>query len=237
MKLYNELAQWWPLVSSADDYQEEADFFRQALIDNCSPPPSTLLELGSGGGNNASHLKSHFQLTLVDPSTRMLDVSRTLNPECEHVEGDMRTARIVRSFDAVFIHDAIMYMTTREDLLLAIETAFAHCRPGGVAMFVPDYVRETFEPTTRHGGHDGEGRGVRYLEWTFDPDPTDTTYQAFFSFILRDEDGVMHFENDQHLEGLFGRQEWKQLLVKAGFQPKILRDQFGREIFIGIRPQ
>ena len=28
----------------------------------------TLLELGSGGGNNASHLKARFEMVLVEPS-------------------------------------------------------------------------------------------------------------------------------------------------------------------------
>jgi hypothetical protein len=48
------------------------------------------LELGCGGGNNASFLKQHFQMTLTEVSPRMLDQSRHLNQECEHVTGDMR---------------------------------------------------------------------------------------------------------------------------------------------------
>ena len=43
----------------------------------------------------------------------MLELSRTLNPDCEHLEGDMRTLRLGRTFDAVLIHDAVMYMTDR----------------------------------------------------------------------------------------------------------------------------
>ena len=70
--------------------------------------PGTLLELGSGGGNNASHLKARFNCTLTDISPDMLALSRTLNPECEHLEGDMRTLRLGRTFDVVFIHDAIV---------------------------------------------------------------------------------------------------------------------------------
>jgi hypothetical protein len=38
------------------------------------------------------------------------------DPECEHLQGDMRELRIDRTFDAVFVHDAIAYMTTEEDL-------------------------------------------------------------------------------------------------------------------------
>ena len=87
----------------------------------------------------------------------------------------MRTLRLGRTFDAVLVHDAVMYMTTEADLRQAIETAYVHVRPGGVAVFAPDFVKETFKPSTDHGGHDGDGRALRYLEWSFDPDPDDTT--------------------------------------------------------------
>lgn len=90
----------------------------------------------------------------------MLAVSAALNPDCEHRQGDMRTVRIGRTFDAVFVHDAVMYMTTERDLRAAIETAFVHCRPGGAALFAPDCVCETFVSETEHGGHDGDGPRV-----------------------------------------------------------------------------
>src|SRR2546422_366442 len=123
-KLYGELASWFHLLSAPPDYAEEAEFARKLLVEACSTPPQTVLELGSGGGNNASHLKAHFQMTLVDIAQGMLDLSLTLNPECEHLMGDMRTVRLGRLFDAVFVHDAVMYMTTEEELRRSIETAF-----------------------------------------------------------------------------------------------------------------
>ena len=161
-------------MSAPADYEEEAAFYQRTLLDARERSPQTLLELGSGGGNNASHLKARFAMTLVDRSPGMLDVSRALNPECEHVEGDMRTVRLGRQFDCVFVHDAVVYMTTEADLRRAIETAYVHCKPGGAALFWPDHVRENFRPSTDHGGHDGAGRALRYLEWTWDPDPADS---------------------------------------------------------------
>ena len=97
--LYGELASWWPLLSAAADYAEEADIFRRAFEEASTTSPKTLLELGSGGGNNASHLKGHYNLTLIDRSPQMLAVSRALNPECEHIEGDMRSVRLHRGAD------------------------------------------------------------------------------------------------------------------------------------------
>src|SRR5439155_674947 len=125
---------------------------------------ATLLELGAGGGSNAWYYKRHIEsVTLTDLSEGMLTLSKTRNPECEHIQGDMRSLRVNRVFDAVFVHDAVCYMTTWDDLKQAMETAFAHRRPGGVALLAPDHVRENFQPGTDHGGHDGPGRALRYL--------------------------------------------------------------------------
>ncbi len=241
-KLYSSLASWFHLLTAPADYAEEAEFFRKTLIEACAQPPRTVLELGSGGGNNASHLKAHFEMTLVDLSPEMLELSRTINPELEHIEGDMRTLRLEREFDAVFVHDAASHMTTEADLRSALETAFAHCRPGGAALFTPDYVRETFRPTTSHGGHDApDGRGLRYLDWTWSPDPNSATYVTDFAYLLREVDGSVRVEHDRHLFGLFGRDDWLRLLSDVGFEPKALPFEHsdlepGQEIFIAKKP-
>src|ERR1700686_2758957 len=130
MKLYGELADWWPIFSSPEEYQKEAAFFGRALTRLVDPRPRRVLELGAGGGNNAFHLKKRFAMTLVDLSPHMLAVSRSLNPECDHLEGDIRTVRLGRTFDAIFVHDAICHMTTEADLRAVMATAFAHLRPG-----------------------------------------------------------------------------------------------------------
>ncbi|MBE0695749.1 MAG: class I SAM-dependent methyltransferase [Anaerolineaceae bacterium] len=234
LKLYSDLAPWWRLVSHPDDYAEEAAYFTQIFTGSGLPPSPTLLELGCGGGNNASYLKKMFaQVTLTDLSPHMLAVSRGLNPECEHIQGDMRTLRLGRTFDAVFIHDAIEYMTTLADLRQALETAFVHCKPGGVALFVPDTVRETFQPSTEHHGQDEPGRGIRYLEWTIDPDENDTMYTVEFAYILREDGQPTRVEHEAHTFGLFSRAEWTRLLEEIGFSPEIFRDQYGRDLFVG----
>src|SRR5271167_1237541 len=122
-KLYGELAGWLHLLTQPADYVEESEFATKLLSEAVTPPPRTLLELGAGGGNNAFHMKAHFEMTLTDVSAAMLDNSRRINPICEHIVGDMRTLRLNRQFDAVFIHDAICYMITEADLRAAIRTA------------------------------------------------------------------------------------------------------------------
>ena len=234
-RLYTDLASWWPLLSGPEEYDTEAEFVGQLLRESCSVPPREVLELGSGGGNMASHLKAAFEMTLVDLSAEMLNVSRALNPECEHLEGDMRSVRLGRLFDAVFVHDAICYMTTEADLKAALATAHVHCREQGSAVFEPDHVRDSFAPTTDHGGHDGADRSLRYLEWTYDPDLTDTVYTVDYAYLLRNADGSVEAVHDRHEEGLFSRSDWLTMMREVSFEPRVVRDPWGRDVFVGAK--
>lgn len=236
--LYGPLAEWWPLLSAPEEYAEEAEVYRALFESAGLAPGASLLELGCGGGNNASHLKAHFRMTLTDLSAGMLDVSLRLNPECEHVQGNMRTLRLGRTFDAVFVHDAIAYMTTEEDLAAALATVGVHCRSGGAFVVAADDVAETFSPSTDHGGHDGIGsRSLRYLEWTHEA--RGTIYSVDYAFLLRDGDDV-RVEHDRHLNGLFPRATWLQCFAAAGLKARAITHTFSDgsscEVFTGTKP-
>jgi SAM-dependent methyltransferase len=236
-RLYRDLAGWWPLISPVEEYADEAAALARVL--SAAPVPvRDVLDLGSGGGHIAVHLKQRLALTLVDLSQDMLSVSRTLNPECAHEQGDMRTIRLGRTFDAVLVHDAVDYMTSEADLRLVIETAFAHCRPGGVALFVPDHVRETFrEGGGQGGGDDAAGRRARFRERTWDPDPADTWVQAEYEFELREADGTVEVVRESHRLGMFGRGTWLRLLTGAGFEAVTGPEGAGpRNVFTARRP-
>src|SRR5499427_244663 len=186
-RLYQDLAEWWPLISPPEEYAEEAAFAGQVLR-RATRPVREVLELGSGGGHCASHLTPGFTMTLVDA------------------------------------------------------TAFAHCRPGGIAVFVPDHITENFEAGTGYGGIDGpDGRGVRYLDWAYDPDPGDTWTLTQYAFLLRDAGGQVRVVHVTHRLGLFGRATWLRLLREAGFQAAAVteettEDRQPREFFAGHRP-
>ncbi|MBA3345594.1 MAG: class I SAM-dependent methyltransferase [Gemmatimonadales bacterium] len=119
------------------EYVEEAADLLPRLPRASGSQPATLLELGSGGGSLAFHLKRHFRLTLTDRSPGMLAVSQVINPECEHLPGDMRSLRLDRQFDIVLVHDAIMYATEPLAVQETLRTAAIHCREGGTVAVLP----------------------------------------------------------------------------------------------------
>jgi SAM-dependent methyltransferase len=219
-RVYADLAQWWPLISPPREYAEEAGYLA-AVFGSATTAVREVLDLGSGAGHVAVHLKDRFALTLVDLSEQMLAMSRQLNPDCAHAAGDMRTIRLGRTFDAVLVHDAVDYMTTEADLRQVIETAFAHCRPGGIAVFVPDHIADTFRESTGGGGSsDAAGRQASFTEYTWDPDPSDDWVQADYEFVLRSADSTVRVVQETHRLGAFGRDTWLRLLTQAGFDPQ-----------------
>jgi SAM-dependent methyltransferase len=237
--LYAELVPWYFLLDPPKDHLEEATAYGDALEGALSPRPETLLELGAGAGNNALYLKERFRCTLTDLSPAMLALSREQNPECEHLLGDMRTLRLGRTFDAVFVHDSVMYLTTEAELAAVAKTAFEHTRPGGGALFAPDYVRETFRERLDVHQNDEGNRSLRCLDWTWDPDPTDDTFVTEYAFLLR-EQGSVRAVHDRHVEGLFSRATWRRILEGAGYRvdslPRPFDDAMTDEMFVCRRP-
>ena len=122
--------------------------------------------------------------------------------------------RLGETFDAVLVHDAISYMTTKADLLAVFATARAHLRPGGLLIAAPDDYTDTFAPprvdyqTNRNAETE-----LTYVEYSTDLDPNDTTYVFFIK-----RGGDLRVEVDNHITGLFPIATWHHLLTESGFE-------------------
>ena len=87
----------------------------------------------------------------------------------------MRSVRLGRTLEAVFVHYAVMYMTTERDLRVILATVAAQLEPGGLALVAPDAKTETFKEATEHGNGEGaDGRRALYLQWSLPPEPVET---------------------------------------------------------------
>jgi SAM-dependent methyltransferase len=239
---YGELAPWWPVLSPLEDYEEEAASFATALTAR-RPAARDLLELGSGGGHVAAWLRRAFDVTMTDLSPEMLAVAAALNPGCATAVGDMRTLDLGRTFDVVFVHDAVDYLLTEADLAAAARTARRHLRPGGLALFVPDTVTERFEPGTDWDGSDApDGRAARIFEWCEAVPEGATSGFTHYSFLLREPTGEVRTRYERHEFGLFPTATWVRVLEQAGFRVEVAEeetaeDRVPRLLFFGHAPE
>jgi len=216
-RLYGDLAWTWPIISPPEEYVPESEFFGKLIMEHSEHEPKRLLHLGCGGGHNDYTLKQHFEVTGVDLSPSMLALARKLNPDVTYTEGDMRTARLKRTFDAVAILDSVNYMLTASDLRAAFDTAFTHLRPGGVFITIIEQALESFRQNkVQYLARERDGVEIAFIENMYDPDPTDTTYESTFVYLIRQE-GNLRIETDRHLGGLFPVDVWYDTLSSVGF--------------------
>ncbi len=216
-RLYGDLAWLWPIISPPEDYVAEGEHIARLIADDADGQARMLLDLGCGGGHFMATLKRHFDVTGVDVSPCMLELSRGLNPDCAHVEGDMREVRLGRTFDAVFIGDSVEYMLTEADLRAAFQTAWDHLRPGGALAVGLGTTAESFtQNRTTVSTHRADGVDISFVENDYDPDASDTQYESTFVYLVR-RAGEQEIHTDHHLSGLFPRGTWYRLLNDVGF--------------------
>ena len=192
-------------------------------------------------------MKQHYQgdgrSSIISPG--MLAMSRALNPELEHHQGDMRTVRLGRQFDAVFVHDADLLHDDR------IRSAASHSRPRSCTASraasrcsAPTTSRENFEPATDHGGEDDGTRGMRWRRMADGiPIPSDTTYLVDYAYLLREARWLGAASSTIGTsKALFPRADWLRLLRETRIRarrslPLELSDFETRthEVFVCVR--
>ena len=172
-RFYGELAAWWPLISPPEEYAEEAAYAADGAADGRRFRSARCWSWGAGAVTTPSTSRPHFAMTLVDLSDEMLDVSRRLNPDCEHVQGDMRTVRLGRDVRRRVrprrrrLHDHRGRSAARPS-----RPPSSTAGPAGWPSSSPTAPRRRSRrrPTTA-AATAPTAAAVRYLEWTWDPDP------------------------------------------------------------------
>jgi len=211
---YNELAWTEDLLADPVDYEDEVAGYVDLIKQNSSHAPYTLLHLGCGAGGHDTIFKKHFAVTGVDISRGMLDRARLRHPDVEYIDGDMRTVRLSREFDAVVIPDSIDYMGSLPELRMAIETAVAHLNPGGILLVVGK-TREIFRGNNFAYTGEQEDLHVTLLENNYINRYRPNTYEATLVYLIRRR-GELAIHTECHVLGLFLQEVWEKVFTEAG---------------------
>lgn len=224
-RLYDDLAHLWPMLSPPEHYTAEAAVLRGLIekhLKGSSDQRRSVLELGAGGGHTLVHLADDYDCTAVDLSEPMLENCRRLVPQVQTIVGDMRSVRLNKTFDAVFLHDAIDYMLSESDVRRVLETAAAHLEPGGLCVVAPTYTRETFiDGDVADDGTTTDSGELTYFSYVHDPDPADDTFEMILLYLIRDaQTRAVEVIEDRHTCGLFSDEQWLGWMTDAGFDAR-----------------
>lgn len=140
MTVFDHYARYYDLLYRDKDYAGEASYIAQLLGDR-GVARGTILELGSGTGKHAIELaKLGYEVDGYDLSSEMVAAAERLREQAgaavSFSQGDVRTVRTGRRYDAVIsLFHVMSYQTSTDDLRAAFRTAAEHLRAGGVFVF------------------------------------------------------------------------------------------------------
>lgn len=211
---YNELAWTEDWLADLAKYEEEVKVYVDLIKGAAAEPSNTLLHLGSGAGGHDTIFKRYFTVTGVDLSLGMLNIARARHPEIEYLEGDMRTLRLGRQFDAVAIPDGIDYMVSLEELRQAIHTAVAHLKTGGVLLVVGKTL-ETLQNNNFAYTGEKDGVHVTVLENNYINPFCPNTYEITLLYLIRQQ-GRLTTYTEHSVAGLFPQATWDKVFREAG---------------------
>jgi len=211
---YNQLAWTEDFLAEPADYEQEVAHYADMVRQHASPPVHTLLHLGCGAGGQDLFFKRNFSVTGVDLSIGMLDKARAKNPEIEYIEGDMRTIRLDRQFDAVVIPDSIDYIATMGGLQQVIHTAALHLRRGGVLLVVCSTAEQFRNNNFVYTGEKGDVH-VTLFENNYTSPYAPQTHEITLFYLIRQR-GQLKTYSEHIVAGLFPQASWEGVFKQAG---------------------
>jgi SAM-dependent methyltransferase len=217
-RLYRDLAWLFPILTPYKNYEEEGKFFLGKILEYAVDDAETLLDIGCGGGHTHHYFRERFKVTGIDVNPEILEQAKKLNPDVEYIQGDMRSFRLNRTFDAITIFDSINYVTTKEDLRSTFETAYIHLKTGGVLLTYVENEPEKFvqHRTTAKTRAKGDIE-LTYIANNYDPDLSDANFECTFIYLIRRK-GKLEIKSDRHLCGIFRLDTWVELMEDVGFE-------------------
>ena len=217
------------------DYVREATDLA-ARIRQHRPEATSLLDVGCGTGLHlAAFAGLGFDVEGVELSPEMIEAAKARVPGVPVHEGDMRTFRLDRRFDAVVcLFSAIGYMTDAEQLSAAIVTMADHLVGGGVLIVEPWFLPEdwhdgaVFAESAEKGGlavarvsRSWREKGVSVIEMRYAVATGDRTWS--FTEI--------------HRMGLFSTEEQLFVFRRAGLEVEHHSGgHTGRGLFVAVKP-
>lgn len=153
MNNFAAYSQYYDLLNKDKDYQTEADYIHR-LIQRYNSNASSILELGCGSGNHATHLTNKgYSITGIEQSQTMLEQAVAKHiPGFHPLLGDITNFRIDRQFDcAISLFHVISYLTNTTALVNCFINVEKHLKSKGIFIFDVWYSPAVYtqKPETR----------------------------------------------------------------------------------------
>ena len=134
----DKYAEYADLFDEQKNYLEECNFLEKCFKKFSKIKVNSILDLGCGTGNHASHLSNKgYDVTGLDISGSMIKMANSKQIQnANFVIGNLADFNLKEKFDSVIsMFAAIGYINNNKDLKNAVNCVREHLKPGGLFIF------------------------------------------------------------------------------------------------------
>ncbi len=228
--MYSKTAQYYDLVYSFKNYEEEAGKIK-ALIQKEHPAAKSILDVACGSAEHARYLIEDFRLDGIDLQPEFVEIAQKKIPSGKFTLADMSDFSLPERYDVVqCLFSSIGYLQEGQQVINALLCFKKHLKPGGIILVEPWFSPEQWnvgvpfmltidEPEIKICRMNTSGRDGKIS-------------QVHFHYLIGKPEGVEHFEEDHSL-ALYTVDEmlsfFQQTELQVEYDPEGI---FGRGLYV-----
>ncbi len=228
---YSKLAKYYDQMYAHIDYEGAAQKLHEIIQKYKRSSGNRLLDVGCGTGTHIMHLKEKYQAMGFDISEEMLAVAREKCPDINFVQGNMISMELDQVFDVIIcLFGSITYLTTIQELQLAIRSFSKYTSNGGVIVLEPLFTEETVRDKSM-GLNCLNLPDIKIARSNVGQRKGNIMYLNFHFLVSTQEHGTEHFIDPSPM-GIFSRHIYQNLMEENGFHVEFIEPGFDKEVLI-----
>ena len=218
----NTLANTYDLLNDGIDHVAWADFIEECVKRFSDIEVSEICETACGTGIMACELaRRGYSVTASDISEDMLSMaenrSRNEDLSVRFVVQDMRYTKMYSKKDLILcLLDSMNYLTHREDIKSALESACENLHDGGLFIFDMN-SKYKFENIYADNAYVLESDGV-YCGWQNFYNPNTKICDFYLSIFTENDDGSYTRSDENQREKMYTVRQITKLIDESGFE-------------------
>jgi len=216
-------AQWYDLLYSFKDYQEEATNIAK-LLNQFHPAAQTLLDVACGTAEHDRCLSQHYKIDGIDINEEFIRIAQEKNPNGSYSCADMQDFDLDRKYDVILcLFSSIAYAKTIANVQKILICFKKHLNPGGIILVEPWFDFKRWKPGSIHM-LTAETKDLKICRMNVSRQDGHLSILDFH-YLVATAEGVQHYE-EVHEIGLFTRDEMLKAFNAAGLMAEFEEKQF-----------
>jgi len=237
--IYAKNGQYYDLVYGSKDYKKEIEIIERLIAKYKTNSGNKLLDVGCGTGEHLKFMVSDYDCTGLDINQNLLKIAATKNTKVNFMQGDMIDFELGEKFDVITcLFSSIGYVKTLDNLEKTLRNMFNHLNVGGLVIIEPWFTKgsKSFKVNTPYlTTFENEVIKIARLSMAKIMDNLSTMDTHY---LVAENDGVVQHFSEEHVLGLFEKDDFIKIMANVGFSPIFLSEGLNGEdrgLYIGTK--